>query len=285
MVRVKTKTSSFGTSKREGHDATQFYSSNLYTGLEIDKNVEIIDHSASLPKQLLNSESEFNLKNLEEIPDYSLHLIIWDLTWYEKNRIKSLDEFLESTDKVIPELHRFLCTGGKLVTIIDNKIPLSDNATTFYPLHAHITPQIISHGFLMRGETIWVQNENMDATMNISNLILSNLHSRYQHVLIFSKDSMKREKGDKTDSISRDQFLSYTKSIWKSESGKISSNLVIPHNCNDENSWIDLYNHVLQLYSFVDDYILYIIPKEKMKIRESVKELRKNAIFLMNQSS
>ena len=43
--RKQTKTSAFGTSKREGHDATQFYSSNLYSNINVDEKQIIIDNS------------------------------------------------------------------------------------------------------------------------------------------------------------------------------------------------------------------------------------------------
>ena len=80
MVRITTKTSSFGTSKREGHNATQFYSSNLYQGLDIDEKQEIIDNSDTLQESLFLDPIKFSFEALQQIPDYSLHAIIVDLS-------------------------------------------------------------------------------------------------------------------------------------------------------------------------------------------------------------
>ena len=54
MARIRTKTSDFGVSKREGHDASQFYSSRLYDGFIINEKKKVIDRSAELPKEIFN---------------------------------------------------------------------------------------------------------------------------------------------------------------------------------------------------------------------------------------
>ena len=45
------KTSSFGAPKRESHDSSHFYDSNLYKNTPKPQNVEYIDNSHKIPKR------------------------------------------------------------------------------------------------------------------------------------------------------------------------------------------------------------------------------------------
>lgn len=72
----------------------------------------------------------------------------------------------------------------------------------------------------------------------------------HEYILIFSKGSYKREKGNKENSITRDQFMEWTKSIWtmNAESAKrIGHPAPFPE---------ELPYRLIQLYSFKDDIIL-----------------------------
>ena len=112
MARKTTKTSSFGTSKREGHDASQFYSSNLYQGLVPADKCEIFDNSATIPESWFTHSCDFSLVHLNELPELSLHLAIWDLNGMENELKQYLEENPNKFLQYLTEFHRILITGG-----------------------------------------------------------------------------------------------------------------------------------------------------------------------------
>jgi DNA modification methylase len=77
---------------------------------------------------------------------------------------------------------------------------------------------MLNTGFLMRGEIIWNKAASASAStawgswQSASNPTLRDVH---EYVLVFSKGSFRRPRGeDKRDTISREQFLEWTKSVW-----------------------------------------------------------------------
>ena len=70
------KTSSFGVSKRECHDSTKFYNSNLYKDIIKPRKVEYIDNSNLIPLNVLDSIILGDSRKMDLIPDCSVHLMI-----------------------------------------------------------------------------------------------------------------------------------------------------------------------------------------------------------------
>ncbi len=71
-----------------------------------------------------------------------------------------------------------------------------------------------------------------------------------EYILIFSKGDYKRNKGEKLNTINKEDFMAWTKSIWTmhSESAKrIGHPAPFPE---------ELPNRLIQLYSFTDDIVL-----------------------------
>lgn len=80
-----------------------------------------------------------------------------------------------------------------------------------------------------------------------SNPILRDIH---EYILVFSKGEYKREKGTRENTIEREQFMEWTKSIWtmKAESAKrIGHPAPFPE---------ELPYRLIQLYSFKNDVVL-----------------------------
>ena len=110
----------------------------------------------------------------------------------------------------------------------------------------------------MRGEIIWNKAASASPStawgswMSASNPTLRDIH---EYILIFSKGDYKRhrnkiETGIKQNTIIKEQFMEWTKSIWtfKAESAKkIGHPAPFP---------IDLPYRLIQLYSFETDVIL-----------------------------
>ena len=70
--RAKTSTSSFGVSKREGHDASVYYGSRMYDGIVSSREV---GEPQELPPTLANSVIEGDSRNLS-LPDNCVHLVV-----------------------------------------------------------------------------------------------------------------------------------------------------------------------------------------------------------------
>ena len=67
-----TKTSTFGSPGRFGHDSTKFYSSRLYEGVRNNGNVKYIENE--LPESITNQILPKSSEDMSDIPDCSVHL-------------------------------------------------------------------------------------------------------------------------------------------------------------------------------------------------------------------
>jgi site-specific DNA-methyltransferase (adenine-specific) len=277
-----TKTSSFGTSKREGHDASQFYSSQLYQGLEIDENKPVIDASTSIPESLFNTQDALNFEVLGDIEKNSIHLAIMEIHQLTEEDYNDFSLYLSRREKIFQQIYDCLITGGRLVVIVDNVTTTEISHTEFFPLHYYLIKQAIKDGFLMRGEIIW--NYISKAGLSLENDEIIVPKSVYKHALIFSKEIFKRIKKDKesgqekSDTITRDQFLAYTKSVWKPDMELL--NFSEEEISNLDKIKIDLYTRLLQLYSFQEDTILYLFPRNNDQIQPIANLARSRNIFI-----
>ena len=78
-----TRTSKFGVSKREGHDASLFYSRQLYKEYVIDeKKVEIEN---TIPLDVFDKILCQDSRKMENIPDSSVHFLITSPPYNLKN--------------------------------------------------------------------------------------------------------------------------------------------------------------------------------------------------------
>ncbi|MDX1959391.1 MAG: site-specific DNA-methyltransferase [Leptospiraceae bacterium] len=248
--RKGTETSSFGTTGRINHDSTKFYNSKLYSSLE--KNGTIIEYDEqTFPKNLLNQIITSSSEKMEAVPDSSVHLMITSPPYNvskEYDEDLSLNEYLDLLKNVFIETHRVLINGGRACINLANL-----GRKPYIPLSDYISRIMIEIGFNMRGEIIWNKAASASPStawgswQSATNPILRDIH---EYILIFSKGNYNRVKGNKKNSIERDQFLEWTKSIWemKAESAKkIGHPAPFPE---------ELPFRLIQLYSFEDDIIL-----------------------------
>ena len=73
-MRVSTKTSKFGVSKREGHDSTLFYNSRLYEDFHIDETIPCLENPIS--NNVIDKVLCQDGRNMDNIPDSSVHLMV-----------------------------------------------------------------------------------------------------------------------------------------------------------------------------------------------------------------
>jgi site-specific DNA-methyltransferase (adenine-specific) len=251
MMRKGSKTSSFGTTSRIGHDSSQYYNSRLYSELGTNNDAPPVADN-SFPVDHENSIILGSSENMQEIPDNSLHLMVTSPPYnvtkeYDENL--SLKEYLDLLRKVFSETYRVLVYGGRACINVANL-----GRKPYIPLSDYISHIMLDIGFLMRGEIIWYKGAGAGVSMawgswqSAANPVLRDTH---EYILIFSKESFSRKKGeDKENTISRDQFMEWTKSVWlmNTESAKkVGHPAPFP---------VELPYRLIQLYTFKGDIVL-----------------------------
>lgn len=246
--RGSTKTSSFGVSKRESHDSSTFYSRRLY-----DKRNEetCAYHEETIRDDVINKIHLSDSRDLSMLPDESIHLMVTSPPYnvgkdYDEDL--SLEEYIGLLRAVFEEVHRVLVVGGRACVNVANL-----GRRPYIPLHTHIIAEMLEIGYWMRGEIIWDKGASAGAStawgswMSPSNPSLRDVH---EYILVFSKDSMRRQKNGRESTITREEFLEYTKSVWAfpSESAnRVGHPAPFP---------VELPYRLIQLYTFEGDIVL-----------------------------
>jgi len=244
-----TETSSFGTNGRINHDSSKFYNSKLYKELRLKKITNKTE--THFPSELENKIIKGSSENMKEIPDNSVHLMITSPPYNvskEYDKDLTLEEYLHLLENSFRETFRVLVNGGRACINVANI-----GRKPYIPLSDYISKIMIDVGFNMRGEIIWNKGSSAGPStawgswQSATNPIIRDIH---EYILIFSKGDYKREKGEKENTISKEQFLEWTKSIWtfNSESAKkIGHPAPFPE---------ELPYRLIQLYSFKGDIVL-----------------------------
>lgn len=247
-ARKRTETSRFGTSGRVSHDASRFYKSRLYGEPRAAVSTQSENH---MPPGMLDRIICASSEQMSAIPDHSVHLMVTSPPYNvskEYDEDFTLDEYRGFLNKVFGETHRVLVDGGRACVNIANV-----GRKPYIPLHAYILQDMLKLGFVMRGEIIWNKSSSAGPSTawgswkSASNPTLRDVH---EYILIFSKGSYSRNGHSGRSTISRDEFLEYTKSIWdfSAESARrIGHPAPFP---------LELPRRLIQLYSFEEDVVL-----------------------------
>ena len=251
--RAGTATSSFGVSKREGHDASLYYNSRLNEGLVASREV---GDAQICPEEHLNSLICGDSRNLP-LPDNCVHLVVTSPPYNaskEYDEDLSLREYLGLLHDVFAECYRVLAPGGRMVINVANL-----GRKPYIPLSSHINIMMHEIGFLMRGEIIWDKSASAGSScawgsfQSASNPCRRDVH---EYLLVFSKGNYKlprtkSERADgRVDTVPRDDFIKHTKSIWSfatERASRVNHPAPFP---------IELPKRCIELYSFVGDVVL-----------------------------
>ena len=248
MAGSGTKTSSFGSSRRENHDASRFYGSRLYEGVNGGSKASYYENQVKKLDFIHCKTAE----SMDELPDSSVHLMVTSPPYnaskdYDEDL--SLEEYLQMLRRVWAETYRVLVVGGRACINIANL-----GRRPYIPLHAFVVQDMIELGFLMRGEIIWNKSASAGSStawgswMSASNPALRDVH---EYILIFCKENFQRVKTNGRDStIERDDFLGWTKSVWDMQTAsakKIGHPAPFP---------VELPGRLIQLYTYEDEIVL-----------------------------
>jgi len=244
-----TQTSSFGTPGRINHDSSKFYSSRLYDNFKHSEKISFTENP--IPEGRLDKIYCTTSEIMNEIPDYSIHLMItsppYNVTKEYDNNL-SLKEYRELLKTVFKETYKKLVTGGRACVNIANL-----GRKPYIPIHSYIIEDMLEIGYLMRGEIIWNKASSASSStawgswLSAKNPVLRDIH---EYILIFSKDSFTREFNQKRNTIKKEEFLEWTKSVWTFPAVSAKS---IGHPAPFPE---ELPHRFIQLYSFKDDVIL-----------------------------
>jgi modification methylase len=248
--RKNTKTSSFGSPGRAGHDSSAFYAGKLYNNQHPEQDVSYVENP--IPVDSLDRTFCHSAETMGELPDCSVHLMVTSPPYNvgkEYDEDLSMEDYLAFLQRVWKETLRLLVPGGRMCINLANL-----GRKPYIPLHAFIAQQAIQLGFLMRGEIIWNKAASASASTawgswkSASNPTLRDVH---EYILVFCKDTFKRPNPEKRlSTITRDEFLEYNKSIWnfKAESArKVGHPAPFP---------LELPRRLIQLYTFESEIVL-----------------------------
>ena len=256
-----TSTAAFGSPGRRNHDAAAFYAGRLYQGLPQEEKVPEVENP--IPEEQLDRIFCRSAEEMAELPDASVHLMVTSPPYNvgkEYDQDFTLEEYLAFLDRVWREVYRVLVPGGRACVNVANL-----GRKPYIPLNAFIAQGMMAGGFLMRGEIIWNKAGSASPStawgswMSPANPTLRDVH---EYILVFSKQRFGRSKRrpraadspaplpERTSTISRDEFLEFTKSVWTfppEPARKVGHPAPFP---------VELPRRLIQLYTFQGEVVL-----------------------------
>ncbi|MFW6195324.1 MAG: DNA-methyltransferase [Chloroflexota bacterium] len=247
--RRPTRTSSYGVSGRISHDSSAYYSRAVQPhpdggaepGVETDAPVDALD-------RIYCHSSE----DMHELPSGCVHLMVTSPPYNvgkEYDEDLTLDEYRGLLRRVLAETWRVLAPGGRACVNVANI-----GRKPYIPLHAYIIADASELGFQMRGEIIWDKSAGAGTSTawgswrSAANPTLRDTH---EYILVFCKPPFGRPKpAGKESTISRDDFLDATKSVWRfpPESARRAGHPApFP---------VELPRRLIELYTFSGDVVL-----------------------------
>jgi len=244
----KTQTSSFGVSKREAHDSSDFYSRNLFQNIVTTGTSSLNDSDVRIDSwadRIYNITSE-----AMPIPDNSVALAFTSPPYnvgkaYDDNM--TLEEYLGLIRRVGQEVYRVLKSGGRYVINIANlgRKPYIPLHSYFYRVHSEI-------GFLPMGEIIWQKGKGASGNCawgSWRSAKSPRLRDLHEYLLVFAKQNFSRPDKGESD-LSSEEFMESTLSIWQIQpesAKKIGHPAPFP---------VQLAKRVIKLYSYVNDVVI-----------------------------
>ena len=243
-------TSSFGVGSRESHDSSHFYASRMYQS-HMQEDLETPYYENELPAAVEDRVLLASAEDMQQLPHGSVHLVVTSPPYNARKDYDedlTLAEYLDLLRTVFGECYRVLVPGGRVCINIANL-----GRKPYIPLNAYIAQLMAELGFLMRGEIIWDKAASVGSSTawgswkSPSNPTLRDVH---EYILVFSKGRFKRQGLDREATISKEQFLEYTKSVWDfptTSARKVGHPAPFPQ---------ELPERLIQLYTYAGEVVL-----------------------------
>jgi modification methylase len=194
--------------------------------------------------------------NMEELQDETVELVVTSppynvgksYTTYS-DRL-ALDQYTVFLKDVFTECHRVLVDGGRIAVNVANV-----GRKPYIPLSVLITQILLDIGFTMRGDIIWQKGASAGSSAAFGSWKSPSnpsLRDSHEYILVFSKGSpkLKSPQTHAQPDITRDEFLSWTKSVWEfpTESAKRGKHPApFP---------LELPRRLIKLYSYIGQTVL-----------------------------
>lgn len=255
----RTSTRSYGSGKREGHDASSFYSRFAKPQLSSDENIV----QCSVPNTLWCGDS----RDLSFIENNSVALVVTSPPYYVGKEYElevadgsptSYIEYLEMLEEVLAECYRVLEPGGRIAINVANL-----GRKPYRSLSGDVSSILQdSLGFLLRGEILWIKGKGANGSCawgsysSASNPVLRDVSER---IIIASKGRFSRALDKKKrqqlglphlDTISSDDFRSWTLDTWympPASAKRLEHPAPFP---------TELPSRLIQLYTYANDVVL-----------------------------
>jgi DNA modification methylase len=206
--RTTTVTSTFGVSRRENHDSSDYYARKLVTV------AETTDRTVS-EAPLVDDVFVHSAEQMAELPDNSVALMVTSPPYHvgkDYDADTTFEDYLDLLEAVFRETHRVLQPGGRAVVNVANL-----GRRPYVPLSHLVTARMLDIGFFMRAEIIWRKAKGAGGNCawgswrSPANPVIRDVH---EYLLCFSKGRFDRVvKGEAT--VDRDEFLEDTISVWE----------------------------------------------------------------------
>jgi DNA modification methylase len=257
--RKSTSTSRFGTSKREGHDATAFY--ERFTSPEVSDDTTI---NTTENVDVLHCH---DARDMQHVEDNSVALVVTSPPYFagkayeevlgEKGVPADYFEYLAMLESVFAECKRVLEPGGRIAVNVANL-----GRRPYRSLSADVTQILEDLGLLLRGEIIWwkgraaggscawgtFQRPNNPVLRDVTERVIIASKGRFDRA-IPAKERVKQGLPS-TATISREEFLESTTDLWEmppESATRVNHPAPFP---------VELPQRLIELYTYEDDVVL-----------------------------
>jgi len=256
---MKTKTATFGVTKRESHDSSTFYSRKIYDcdlstvfklASEVQYSPKKRSSNSGISERWYDTIYCHSSEDMHHIPDNAIALAFTSPPYnvgkeYDHNL--GLTEYLGLIARVGAEVYRVLKPGGRYVINIANL-----GRKPYIPLHALFYIVHVNIGFLPMGEIIWQKAKGASGSCAWGTWLSAKdprIRDLHEYLLVFAKEGFSRSDKGESD-ITKEEFLSSTLSVWEIQpesAKKIGHPAPFP---------IELAERVIKLFSYVGDVVL-----------------------------